>query len=71
MGKKKKEHRKRVAQRNAELKGVQNAYEKMYHEVMMKQIEAIREEREQRQTQESDKVDNIDTSTGITLNMQQ
>jgi hypothetical protein len=38
---------------------------------MMKQIDTIREERELRQTQESDKVDNIDTSTGITLNMQQ
>lgn len=71
MGKKDKEHRKRVTQRNAELKGIQNAYQKIYKEVMTKQLEALREEREQRQTQESDKVDDIDTSTGITLNIQQ
>jgi len=65
MGKKKKEHRKRVQQRNNEIKGAQKIYQKMYQDVMMKQIEAIRSEQEKRNESSSGDT----SSTGITLNM--
>jgi hypothetical protein len=65
MGKKKKEHRKRVQQRNNEIKGAQKIYQKMYQDVMMKQIEAIRAEQEKRNESSSGDT----SSTGITLNM--
>lgn len=65
MGKKKKEHRKRVQQRNNEIKGAQKIYQKMYQDVMMKQIEAIRDEQEKRNESSSGDT----SSTGITLNM--
>jgi cobyric acid synthase len=70
MGKKKQEHRKRVAKRNAELKGAQRVYQQMYQEVMKKQIEALREEYEKNKQQEDIVVEDTGSSTGITLNMQ-
>jgi deoxyadenosine/deoxycytidine kinase len=42
MGKKDKEHRKKVAARNQKIKGVQRTYEKMYNEQMKKYLEDLR-----------------------------
>jgi DNA-binding FrmR family transcriptional regulator len=42
MGKKDKEHRKKVAARNQKIKGAQRAYEKMYNEQMKKYLEDLR-----------------------------
>jgi len=38
MGKRDKEHRKRVQARNNQLKGTEKMYQKMYQEVMKKQL---------------------------------
>ena len=45
MGNRAKEHRKKVAKRNENIKQGQKIYEKMYNEMMMKQIEKIRNEK--------------------------
>lgn len=42
MGKKDKEHRKKVAARNQKIKGAQRTYEKMYNEQMKKYLEDLR-----------------------------
>ena len=44
MGKKDKEHRKRVQARNNQLKGLEKTYQKMYQEMMKKQLEMLIEE---------------------------
>lgn len=44
MGKRDKEHRKRVQARNNQLKGVEKMYQKMYQEVMKNQLERLVEE---------------------------
>jgi hypothetical protein len=41
MGKRDKEHRKRVQARNNQLKGAEKMYQKMYQEVMKKQLEHL------------------------------
>jgi len=41
MGKRDKDHRKRVQARNNQLKGAEKMYQKMYQEVMKKQIEQL------------------------------
>lgn len=41
MGKRDKEHRKRVQARNNQLKGTEKMYQKMYQEVMKKQLEHL------------------------------
>jgi len=41
MGKADKDHRKRVQARNNQLKGAEKMYQKMYQEVMKKQIEQL------------------------------
>jgi len=43
MGKREKEHRKRVAARNQKIKGAQRTYEKLYNEQMKKYLEDLRE----------------------------
>ena len=43
MGKKAKEHRKRVQKRNDKIKSEQKRYEKMMNDVMTKQIEMMKE----------------------------
>ena len=43
MGKKAKEHRKRVQKRNEKIKSEQKRYEKMMNDVMTKQIEMMKE----------------------------
>jgi hypothetical protein len=45
MGKRAKEHRKKVAKRNESIKQSQKIYEKMYQEMMRKEIEKIRNEK--------------------------
>jgi hypothetical protein len=47
MGKRAKEHRKKVLKRNANIKSAQKIYEKMYNEVMKKQLEALVQEHKQ------------------------
>lgn len=44
MGKKDKEHRKRVQARNNQLKGLERTYQKMYQDIMKKQLEKLVEE---------------------------
>lgn len=44
MGKKDKEHRKRVQARNNQLKGLERTYQKMYQEMMRKQLDMLIEE---------------------------
>lgn len=46
MGKKTKEHRKKVAARNQRLKSQQNAMQKLFNESMRQQIEALKQQRE-------------------------
>ena len=46
MGKKAKEHRKKVAARNQRLKSQQNAMQKLFNESMRQQIEALKQQRE-------------------------
>ena len=48
MGKRDKDHRKRVQARNNQLKGVEKMYQKMYQEVMKKQIERLVEEQKEK-----------------------
>ena len=45
MGKRAKEHRKKVAKRNDSIKQAQKVYEKMYNEMMMKEIEKIKSQK--------------------------
>jgi len=45
MGKKAKEHRKKVAARNANIKGAQKKFQSMWQQEMMKQMEVYREEK--------------------------
>ena len=46
MGKKAKEHRKKVAARNQKIKGQQNAMQKLFNESMRQQIEELKKQRE-------------------------
>jgi hypothetical protein len=46
MGVKKKEHRKKVEARNQKLKAQQGAIQKMFNEVMKKQIEELQKKHE-------------------------
>ena len=46
MGKKAKEHRKKVAARNQRIKGQQNAMQKLFNESMRKQLEELKKQRE-------------------------
>ena len=43
MGKREKEHRKKVAKRNQKIDQAQKIYKKMYNEMMIKEIERVRE----------------------------
>jgi len=58
MGKKAKEHRKKVAARNANIKGAQKKFQAMWQEQMMKQMESFREEKNRQGS-----VDNEEVST--------
>jgi hypothetical protein len=46
MGKRDKEHRKKVAARNQKLKGQQNAMQKLFNESMKQQLEELKKQRE-------------------------
>jgi len=54
MGKRDKNHRKRVQARNNQLKGVEKMYQKMYQEVMKKQIERLVEEQKEKTSGETE-----------------
>ena len=54
MGKKAKEHRKKVAARNQQIKAAQNAYQKMMNEQMQKYLADVRENALKQQEQEGD-----------------
>lgn len=43
MGKREKEHRKKVAKRNQKIDQAQKIYKRMYNEMMTKEIERVRE----------------------------
>lgn len=53
MGKKAKEHRKRVQKRNDKIKSEQKRYEKMMNDVMTKQIEMMKQKFEESQVTEN------------------
>ena len=46
MGKRAKEHRKKVAARNQKIKGQQNAMQKLFNESMRQQLEELKKQRE-------------------------
>lgn len=46
MGKRAKEHRKKVAARNQRIKGQQNAMQKLFNESMRQQLEELKKQRE-------------------------
>ena len=48
MGKKDKEHRKRVQARNNQMKGLEKTYQKMYQELMKQQLERLVEEHKEK-----------------------
>lgn len=58
MGKKAKEHRKKVAARNANIKGAQKKIQSMWQQEMMRQMEVLREEKNRQGS-----VDNQEVST--------
>ena len=58
MGKKAKEHRKKVAARNAQIKGAQKKILSMWQQEMMRQMEVLREEKNRQGS-----VDNQEVST--------
>jgi len=58
MGKKAKEHRKKVAARNAQIKGAQKKIQTMWQQEMMRQMEVLREEKNRQGS-----VDNQEVST--------
>lgn len=51
MGKNAKEHRKKVAARNAKMKGVERAYQKIMNEAYQKYIEQLKEAQMSGETQ--------------------
>ena len=53
MGKKAKEHRKRVQKRNDKIKSEQKRYEKMMNDVMTKQIEMMKQKFDESQVTEN------------------
>lgn len=53
MGKRAKEHRKRVQKRNDRIKSEQKHYEKMMNDVMTKQIEAMKQKIDESQPTEN------------------
>jgi DNA-binding FrmR family transcriptional regulator len=65
MGKKAKEHRKKVAARNQQIKAAQNAYQKMMNEQMQKYLADLRENALKQQEQEGDVQNN--GTTGFTM----
>lgn len=55
MGKKAKEHRKKVAKRNQMIQAVQNRFRRLYQEEMLKEIEKVRSESENNNSEETEK----------------
>ena len=53
MGKREKEHRKKVAARNQKIKSAQHAYEKLYNEKLKKYLEDLREQASTGTTEEN------------------
>ena len=47
MGKREKEHRKKVLKRNNKIKAAQKIYNKMYDEIMKKQLQSLVDEHKQ------------------------
>lgn len=46
MGKRDKEHRKKVMARNQKLKGIENAIQKLFNESMKKKLEELKKQKE-------------------------
>lgn len=51
MGKKAKEHRKKVAKRTQMINEVQNRFRKLYQEEMMRELEKVKQESEDKETE--------------------
>ena len=51
MGKKAKEHRKKVAKRTQMINEVQNRFRKLYQEEMMRELEKVKKESEDKETE--------------------
>jgi Rod binding domain-containing protein len=67
MGKKAKEHRKKVAARNANIKGAQKKFQSMWQQEMMKQMEVYREEKNRQGSVDNN--DDVSTSQDFQIKL--
>ena len=67
MGKKAKEHRKKVAARNANIKGAQKKFQDMWKQEMMKQMEVYREEKNRQGSVDNN--DDVSTSQDFQIKL--
>jgi len=67
MGKKAKEHRKKVAARNANTKGAQKKFQSMWQQEMMKQMEVYREEKNRQGSVDNN--DDVSTSQDFQIKL--
>ena len=67
MGKAKKEHRKKVAARNANIKGAQKKFQSMWQQEMMKQMEVYREEKNRQGSVDNN--DDVSTSQDFQIKL--
>jgi Rod binding domain-containing protein len=67
MGKKDKEHRKKVAARNANIKGAQKKFQSMWQQEMMKQMEVYREEKNRQGSVDNN--DDVSTSQDFQIKL--
>jgi len=67
MGKRAKEHRKKVAARNANIKGAQKKFQSMWQQEMMKQMEVYREEKNRQGSVDNN--DDVSTSQDFQIKL--
>mgnify|MGYP006893623388 FL=1 len=67
MGKREKEHRKKVAARNANIKGAQKKFQSMWQQEMMKQMEVYREEKNRQGSVDNN--DDVSTSQDFQIKL--
>ena len=67
MGKKAKEHRKKVAARNANIKGAQKKFQSMWQQEMMKQMEVYREDKNRQGSVDNN--DDVSTSQDFQIKL--
>ena len=65
MGKRDKEHRKRVQKRNNQIKGAEKAYEKLYQEMMKKHLQQLVEEHKKNTSGMTENSETTNTEEGV------